>query len=123
MNKIQDQRTERRLHYNWSIRFADGFDSVLSQGQMVDISSSGGCFTCPADKYCPSLKEQITTLFSVPRFGSDGSFDMANYNRTGKICRVEQITKLTNKIAIQFNKPLFFKPGEQGISESEEKIV
>ncbi len=119
MNVFKEQRSERRLRYDWPIRFAKGFEQALSQGNMVDICSGGGAFTCRAGRHCPNIGQQITALFSVPRFSRRGSYDMANYARVGRICRVENVDKSVRRIAIQFVEPLFFKPGEQGISEAD----
>jgi len=92
---------------------------MLSQGQMVDISSQGAAFTCYADDSCPYPGERITARFSVPRFGSDDSFDMANFTRSGHICRVDKVNNFVRRVAIQFAEPLPFKPGEQAESESD----
>ncbi|MHC4762812.1 MAG: PilZ domain-containing protein [Planctomycetota bacterium] len=119
MKKNNEQRKEKRLSYNWPIRFAEDFDETLAQGQMVDVSSSGASFICPADKHCPYPDQYITALFSVPRFGRRNYYDMANYNRIGRVCRVDNVNTHLRRVAMQFSKPLFFKPGEQGISDDE----
>jgi len=92
---------------------------MLSQGQMVDISSRGAAFTCYADGSYLYPGEQITARFSVPRLDSDDSFDMANFTRSGHICRVDDVNGFLRRIAIQFAEPLPFKPGEQADSEDE----
>ena len=120
--KEQEQRSEQRLCYDWPIRFAEDFDGILSQGNMVDICSRGGAFTCRADRHCPSPGQEVTALFSVPRFGRKGSYDMANYARVGRICRVEEVDESVRRVAMQFIEPLFFKPGEQGISEADVEL-
>ena len=119
MKKVEEQRCERRLQYHWPIRFANDFDETLFQGQMVDVSSWGGSFTCHADQGGFDTGQRIRALFSVPRFGTDESFDMASYTRVGRICRVENVDGLLHRVAIQFAEPLFFKPGEQGLSQDE----
>jgi len=48
----EERRAEKRLRYNWPIWFAQDFDDILTQGQMVDVSSRGAAFTCYADR-CP----------------------------------------------------------------------
>jgi hypothetical protein len=97
MRRAKEQRKERRMYYDWPIRFFEDFRGLHFPGRTVDISSEGMAFLCHADKNCPELGQQITARFSVPRFGSDGRI---------------------NQVAIQFAKPLFFKPGEQGVSET-----
>ena len=113
MDNNIDRRTEQRLRYHWPIWFAQDINGDLAQGQMVDISSRGASFTCRADDACPYLGQQITARFSVPRYGEDDSFDMANFTRSANICRVDQVSSFLRRIAIQFGQPLPFKPGEQ----------
>jgi len=121
MERIQERRTEQRLRYHWPIWFAEDFDGVLAQGQMVDLSSRAAAFTCYADQNCPQPGENITTRFSVPRFGAADSFDMADFIRTAKIYRVDQVNGFLRRVAIQFAEPLPFKPGEQVDGENEAK--
>lgn len=108
-----EQRSEQRLRYHWPIWFAEHFDEELSQGQMLDLSSTGAAFTCYDDGSCPYPGQQITARFSVPRYGPNDSFDMANFVRLGHICRVDGVNRFLRRIAIRFAKPLPFKPGEQ----------
>ena len=119
MNEYDERRTEQRLRYYWPIWFAEGFDRTLSQGQMVDISSRAAAFTCYADDTCPSLGQQITARFSVPCYGPEDSFDMANFTRSGHVCRVDNVNSFLRRVAVQFAEPLPFKPGEQNTNELE----
>ena len=86
---------------------------------MLDISSRGAAFTCPADDTCPYLGQEITARFSVPRFGPNDSFDMANFTRSAHVCRVDNVNSFLRRIAVQFAEPLPFKPGEQNTCEAE----
>ncbi len=119
MDNSSERRRERRLRYNWPIWFAEDFDEILSQGQMADISSSAAAFTCRVDSSCPYLGQEITARFSVPRYGPGDCFDMANFTRTGCICRVDHVKNFTRRVAVQFAEPLPFKPGEQAGSEAD----
>lgn len=119
MDENSERRTEHRLRYYWPIWFAENFDRTLTQGQMVDISSRAASFTCYADGGCPYLGQQITARFSVPRYGPDDSFDMANFTRSGHVCRVDDVNNYLRRVAVQFAEPLPFKPGEQSSSESD----
>jgi len=125
MGKTTERRTEQRLRYCWPVWFAEDFNDVLSQGQMVDISSRGAAFTCYDDGSCPYLGQYITTRFSVPRFGAEDSFDMADFTRSGHISRVDEVNSYLRRVVVQFAEPLPFKPGEQADSEieSEEEDV
>ena len=117
MDERVEQRREARLRYSWPVWFAEDFSDVLSQGQMVDISSGGAAFTCYADK-CPHPGEHITARFSVPRYTDDDAFDLENYVRAGNICRVDQLSPFVRRVAVQFAEPLPFKPGETDESET-----
>ena len=126
MDNNIERRTEQRLRYHWPIWFAQDFNGELTQGQMVDLSSKSASFTCRADDTCPYLGQQITTRFSVPRYGENDSFDMANFTRSAQICRVDQLNDFLRRVAAQFGQPLPFKPGEQndnkGRADSEKSL-
>ena len=67
----------------------------------------------------PLLGEQITARFSVPRYGPDDSFDMANFTCAGFVTRVDDVNKFLRRVAFQFAEPLPFSPGEQSDVEAE----
>ncbi|MFA5422227.1 MAG: PilZ domain-containing protein [Phycisphaerae bacterium] len=117
MEEHSERRTERRLRYHWPVWFAEDFDQMLSQGQMVDVSSGGAAFTCHGDQHCPYPGQDVTARFSVPQFDTDNSFGLASFTRRGRVCRVDQLNGYTRRIAMQFSEPLPFKPGEQSDSE------
>jgi hypothetical protein len=121
MGKIREQRAEKRLCYRWHARFALNPKQKPLSGQMVDVSSKGMAILYHADKNCPKPNQFITTNFGVPYFDSEDSFDTVFFNRIGRVCRVDNLSSNVNRIAIQFAEPLFFKPGEQNISDSDIK--
>jgi hypothetical protein len=121
MGKAKEQRTEKRLRYRWHARFALSPRQKPLSGQMVDVSSKGMALLYHNDKSCPGPDQLITTNFGVPYFDTYGSFDTVFFNRTGRVCRVDNLTSKVSRIAIQFAEPLFFKPGEQDISDSDAK--
>ena len=116
MDPNMERRAEKRLRYSWPVWFAEDFDDILTQGQMVDVSSGGAAFTCYAD-CCPSPGGHVTTRFSVPRFPEEDTFDLENFIRQGRICRVEELGPYLRRVAVQFSEPLPFKPAENQISE------
>lgn len=111
MDSLMERRREQRLRYSWPIWFAEDFDDILTQGQMVDVSSGGAAFTCYADR-CPADGEHITARFSVPRFGQSDkeSFDLSNFIRDGRICRIDELGPYIRRVAVQFSEPLPFEP-------------
>ena len=117
MEKPNERRTEQRLRYYWPIWFAEDPKEALAQGQMVDVSSRGAAFTCYANDGCPYPGQHITARFSVPRYGPDDSFDMANFTRSAHVCRVDNVNSFLRRIAVQFAELLPFKPGEQDAAE------
>jgi hypothetical protein len=119
MEESNERRTEKRLRYYWPIWFAEDVHNTLSQGQMVDISSRAAAFTCHVGDDCPNYGQQITARFSVPRYGSDGSFDMANFTRSGYVYRIDNVNSFMRRVVVQFADPLPFRPGEQESGKSE----
>jgi len=119
MGKTAEKRQEKRLRYRWHARFSSNPKQKPLSGQMVDISSKGMALLYHADKNCPKPDQIITTNFGVPHFDSNDSFDTVFFNRIGRVCRVDNLTSKVNRIAVQFTEPLFFKPGEQNISDSD----
>ena len=117
MDENSERRRERRLRYQWPVWFAEDFHEILSQGQMVDVSSQGAAFTCYSDQCCPYPGQDVTARFSVPQFDSDSSFGLASFTRKGKVCRVDEINGYVRRIAVQFAEALPFKPGEQADTE------
>jgi len=112
MIRLNERRKEARLRYHWPIWFAENFNNVLSQGQVVDLSSRAAAFTCYNDQ-CPCIGQEITARFSVPRYEQQDSFDLENCIRSGNIYRVDDVNPFLRKVVIQFAEPLPFKPGEQ----------
>lgn len=106
-----ERRVEPRLRYNWPVWFAEDFNDELTQGQMIDVSSGGAAFSCYADR-APYAGDSITARFSVPKYTGRHNFDMANFVRHGKICRVEEISPFIRRVAVQFAEPLPFIPAE-----------
>jgi hypothetical protein len=119
MDTNNERRREQRLRYHWPIWFAENFNETLSQGQMVDISSTAAAFTCRKDEHYPYVGQHLTTRFSVPKFQPGEAFDMANFTRSGRIYRVSDISPFSRCVVVQFASPLPFKPGEQASSEAE----
>ncbi len=108
-----ERRRERRLRYHWPVWFAEDFAGILSQGQMVDVSSGGAAFTCYADAGCPWPGRHITARFSVPRYQPENDFDVTDFIRTGYISRIDDINNGLRRVVLQFFEPLPFSPGEQ----------
>ena len=109
MDSGTERRREARLRYSWPVWFAEDFDEILTQGQMVDVSSSGAAFTCYADR-CPTAGEHITARFSVPKFEGEESYDLANFIRDAHICRIDDLGPSVKRVAVQFAEPLPFAP-------------
>lgn len=113
MHYTPSRRSEERLRYHWPIWYTDAYDHQGAQGQMVDVSSQAAAFTCYTHEFCPNEHEEITTRFSVPHYGADNSFHLADFVRTASVYRVERVNDTMNRVVLQFHEPLHFKPGEQ----------
>ncbi len=123
MEDMPERRREQRLRYQWPVWFAEDFSGILSQGQMVDVSSGGAAFTCFADKGCPWPGQHIMARFSVPRYQPDDSFDVSEFIRAGSICRVDQLHNGLRRVAMRFSEALPFKPGEQESTQLNDEQV
>jgi len=93
--------------------FSEDFGKMLFHGQMFDVSSAGMAFTCNADDNCPYPGQTITTQFSVPRLADKDESDAVSFIRIGRICRVDDMSPILRRVALQFSETLSFKPGEQ----------
>ena len=114
------RRAEQRLRYRWPVRFTTNPEQKQPfSGQLVDVSSRGMAMLFHADKSCPRPDQPVTADFGVPYFDSHGSFDTVFFSRAGRVCRVDSLSSRVNRVALQFAEPLFFKPGEQNISEAD----
>ena len=87
------------------IIFAEDFTESVSEGVMVDVSSSGIASSCGADENCPHPGQRLTTRFNVPPFGKENRSDMKSITRTGRVCRVDSISNVRCNVAIQFDEP------------------
>lgn len=113
MHQNTSRRGEERLRYHWPIWYTDTNDHQGSQGQMVDVSSQAAAFTCYTTEFCPHEHQTVNTRFSVPHYGPDNSFQLADFIRTASVYRVERVNDYMNRVVLQFHEPLHFKPGEQ----------
>ena len=113
MSKDDERRKERRMRYNWPVWFAEDSEETFSQGEMLDVSSGGMAIICEADEICIHPDRKLIFRFSVPRFSSFESFERISFARVGSILRVDEVSKYVRRVAIKFDKPLSFKPGEQ----------
>ena len=118
MEKAHERRSEQRLRYRWPVRFAPEGKNKHFQDQIFDISSRGMAFLCHAGQNCPKPGQLLNTNFSVPHFEQETSFDTVLFERSGCVCRVDKPSSKVHLVAVNFSQPLFFKPGEQGISDS-----
>jgi hypothetical protein len=117
-SRFQEHRREQRLRYRRPIEFCRDSSETFTQAYMVDVCSNGMAFTCHATRDCPSTGQQLTTRFTVPRFYGDGSFDAVDFSRVGCTCRVDDVNRFLRRVAIQFAKPLPFRPAERPFNDS-----
>jgi hypothetical protein len=107
MKKTKERRREKRLHYELPVWFTEGSGELSVRAVMVDISSVGMAFICDADADCPSVGQQLTMRFSVPRYGRDCS-DMLEITRTGCVFRINESNESRNRVAVRFDDPPFW---------------
>lgn len=111
---MQERRQERRLRYHWPVWIRqDPANEHITHGQMVDINSQAACLTLPGWIDYIHQDQRILARFAVPRFPEDGSMDVAEFARYGRVIRVQGHSRGT-RIVIRFDQPLPFRPGHQG---------
>jgi hypothetical protein len=92
--------------------FSEDFTQRVDQGLMVDISSGGIAFDCNTEKNVPQTGQTLTVKFSLPRFDDADPEAVVSITRTGRVCRVTNVSESVSRVAIQFDKPLTLKPYE-----------
>ncbi len=122
MERNDERRKSMRLHFRWPVWFAENFNETLLQGQMQDVSSSGMAFTCNTNEGHIYIGQNITIRFSVPRFGADDSFGVADFIRSGHICKVDHVNNNLRRIALQFSEQLPFDPAEEAGKEAAAQV-
>lgn len=113
-----EQRAEQRLNYHWPVHFIKDDKEKTIPGQIINVCSQAIAFLCHANENCPHLGQPLTTNFGVPHFNHN-SFDTVLFNRSGHVCRLDELSNQVNRVVVQFAEPLFFKPGHQNINHSE----
>lgn len=114
---IYQRRAEQRLYYRRPILYTADTNQLPLKAVMFDISSGGISFTCCIDENSLLQGQDISTNFSVPCFNSDDSLAIVDFDRIGRIHRINKKDNTLHQIAVQFANPLPFKPGEQGIKQ------
>ena len=101
------------MQSHWPIWFGEDFNQKLTQGQMIDISSKAGAFSCYAFESDLFRGQDIATYFSVPIYGPKDSFAIRDFKCSGRILRIDCLDDMLLRIITQFTEILSFKPGEQ----------
>jgi hypothetical protein len=120
--KTEENRAEQRLVLDSTVWFSgEDSDSDRLPGVMMDISSQAMAFCCGSGQGSPWSGKEINARFDVPRLGFSPFQSRVTFSRKCKVFRVEDISESFRKVVVSFDRPLFFKPAEQGFSESETK--
>jgi hypothetical protein len=117
MEIANERRMEKRLSYRWPVHFTWNDKEKAFPGQIVDVSSGAIAFLCHSNKNCPRLGQLLKINFGTPYFDHGNSFDTVLFNRIGRVSRLEKLSSRVNRLTVKFTEPLFFRPGEQDISE------
>jgi hypothetical protein len=107
------------MHYRWPIWFSDDFDTKLTQGQLIDISSKAITFTYYTHEKYLFPNQKIITHFSTPVYGFSNSFAIRDFTRSSYILSICHKNNALYRITAQFEEVLTFRPGEQIGSEAE----
>ena len=110
MNCQDEHRQEGRLGHQCLVWFGEDFAETMNQGLMVDISSRGIAFDCPADGVQPRAGECLTIRFSVPQFDGEDSMAEVSITRIGRVRRADNRASGICRVAVEFDTPLTLRP-------------
>ncbi len=113
MDRTMNQRSEKRLRYQWTVLFTAGSNKTVSEGLMVDVSSGGLAFRCPVGEHCPQVGQQVVAHFSIPADKLHDPLSMNSFTRVGRALRVDALNPFLRHVAIEFDEPLPLKPCDQ----------
>jgi len=107
MTKTDNRRRAPRMRYRVTVHYSEESEAetTTSEGQMLDISSGGLAFRCNADENCPYEGQQLKIRFSIPNPKGDDT-SMMDFDRTGRVLRVQQVNPTLRNVAVRFDEPL-----------------
>lgn len=107
MSQTINRRRAPRLRYRVIVRYAENSEDkkVVSEGQMLDVSSGGLAFRCSADENCPYEGQSLVTQFNIPNAEVHDS-SMMEFTRTGHVLRVQKVNPNLRNVAVRFDEPL-----------------
>lgn len=107
MKETSNRRRAPRLRCRVTVRYADNTkeNKTTCESQMLDVSSGGLAFRCHADENCPHEGQQLVMQFSIPNSEVHDS-SMMEFNRTGRVLRVQEVNSTLRNVAVRFDEPL-----------------
>lgn len=117
MSRSTNRRRASRMRYRVTVRYADNSEDRKTtsdatsqwsdgfEGQMLDLSSGGLAFRCNADANCPYEGQSLFVHFAIPNSEIHDASVM-EFNRTGRVLRVQEVNSDYRNIAVRFDKPL-----------------
>lgn len=98
--RYTDNSEGRKTTSDAMVRWSDGFE-----GQMLDVSSGGLAFRCNADTSCPYEGQPLIVQFAIPN-SEIHDVSLMEFNRTGRVLRVQEVNSDFRNIAFRFDEPL-----------------
>lgn len=110
MEKTAERRREDRIRFSWPAWFGYEENGEFAQGQIVDLSRHGVCFSVPAQN-CPDIGDHVITRFSYPLNGSY-EFQMGTYYQWAQVVRTETTPLGQIRVALKLAHPLDQDPSQ-----------
>ena len=91
------------------MQFSNAIVPTFSKGQLIDVSSSGAAFTAELETQLPRIGDSILVRIRLPRAGRDAD----DFVRRAYVREVGNTEDSLRRVAVEFAKPLPYKPVEQ----------
>lgn len=115
MHNAGERRRDQRIRYCWPTWFGYEENGEFQQGQMIDLSRHGACFSVNGPG-SPEIGHHILTRFSYPLNGSY-DFQMGTYYQWSEVIRVDKTATGQTRIAVKLSQPLEQDPAQSAEPE------
>ncbi|MFC1677402.1 PilZ domain-containing protein [Planctomycetota bacterium] len=108
-DKNIEKRKEQRLSCDEKMQFSNAITPTSSKGRLIDVSSGGAAFTTELETQLPRIGDSILVRIKLPLPGRDAD----DFVRRGYVRQVGNTDDSLHRVAVEFAKPLPYKPVEK----------
>jgi hypothetical protein len=105
-----ERRSERRLKYEYPMRFARASKNFIYRGGLENVNSKAAAFCYKRNEVKKDLKH-VEIKAILPYIDADGKeFSYYRIQRKGKVIRIDRIDDKYDRAVILFDTPIPFEP-------------